>query len=68
MNAFNNCILKKKKFYSEFKRRKMTNWQYMDLEIQFQSVKCAFVTRLRKNVEQLFIPSQEIQGDYSVLM
>ena len=40
----------------------------MDLEIQFQSVKCAFVTRLRKNVEQLFILSQEIQGDYSVLM
>ena len=42
--------------------------QYTDLEIQFPSVKCAVVTRLHKNFEQLFIPSQAIQGDCSVLM
>ena len=42
-------------------------WQYRDLEIRFWSVKCAFVTRLRKYFEQLSIPSQAVQGDYSVL-
>ena len=42
--------------------------QYTDLEIQFQSVKCTVVTRLCKNFEQLFIPSQVIQDDNSVLM
>ena len=48
----------------------MIHWsiQYTDLEIQFRSVKCVVVTRLRKNFEQLFIPSQAIQGDYSVFM
>ena len=43
-------------------------FEYTDLEIQFQSVKCAVVTRLPKNFEQLFILSEVIQGNYSVLM
>ena len=33
------------------------NWEYTDLEIHFRSVKCVVVTRLRKNFEELFIPS-----------
>ena len=43
-------------------------WYYKNLEIQFRSIKCTVVTRLRKKFEQLFIPSKTIQGDYSALM
>ena len=35
----------------------------MVLQIQFWSVKCMFITRLRKNFEQLFSPIQAMQGD-----
>ena len=42
--------------------------QYTVLEIQFRSVKPTIVTTLPKNFEQLFIPIQAIQGDYSVWM
>ena len=38
------------------------------LEIQFRSVKCTVVTIIRRNFEQLFIPAQDIKGDYRVLM
>ena len=44
------------------------NDEYTVLEIQFRSVKYTAVTRIRKNFEQLLIPIQAIQGDYSVLM
>ena len=37
------------------------------LEIQFRSVKLV-VTMIRRNFEQLFIPAQDIKGDYRVLM
>ena len=37
-------------------------------EVQFQSVKCAVVTRLRKNFKQVLFPSQAMQGNYSVLI
>ena len=37
------------------------------LEIQFRSVKLV-VTMIRWNFEQLFIPAQDIKGDYRVLM
>ena len=40
--------------------------EYTALEIQFRSVKCTAVTNIRKYLEQLFIPIQAIQGDYSV--
>ena len=36
------------------------------LEIHFLSVICTFVTMLRKNFDQLFIPIQAIQGSYKV--
>ena len=36
------------------------------LEFQFRSVKYMVVTRLHKNFEQLSIPIQAIQGNYSV--
>ena len=42
--------------------------EYTFLEIQFLSVKCTVVTRMRKIFEQHFIPIQAMQGDYSVLM
>ena len=42
--------------------------QYKILEIHFLSENCTVVTRIRKNVEQLLIPVQTIQGYYSVLM
>ena len=35
--------------------------EYMILEIQFRSEKCMAVTRIRKNLEQLFILIQVIQ-------
>ena len=38
------------------------------LKIQFRSVKCTVVPRMRQNFEQLFIPIQARQGDYSVQM
>ena len=38
------------------------------LKIQFRSVKCTVVPRMPKNFEQLFIPIQVTQGDYSVQM
>ena len=41
-------------------------WEYTVLEFQFRSAKCAVVTTLRKNFEQLFFPMQAIQGDNSV--
>ena len=34
------------------------------LKIQFRSVKCTVVPRIRQNFEQLFIPIQARQGDY----
>ena len=40
--------------------------EYTVLEIQFRSVKYTVVTRIRKNFEQLLIPVQAIQGDYSL--
>ena len=48
--------------------QKWSQIEYTVLEVQFRSVKCTIVTRIRKNFEQLFIPIQAIQGDYSVLM
>ena len=38
----------------------------MALEIQFRSIKCAAVARIRKHSEHLFISIQAMQGDYSV--
>ena len=42
--------------------------KYRVLGIQFRSVKCTVVTRLRKNFEQFFMPFQVIKDDYSALM
>ena len=42
--------------------------QYTVLEFQLLSVKCAVVTKLHKNFEQLFISIQVTQGDHSVWM
>ena len=36
----------------------LINWQYTDLEIQLLFVNCAVFTRLGKNFEHLFFPSQ----------
>ena len=38
----------------------------MVLEIQFRSIKCVAVARIRKHSEQLFVSIQAMQGDYSV--
>ena len=43
-------------------------YQYMVLDIRFWSIKYTVVTRLRKHFEQLFIPIEAMQGDYSVLI
>ena len=40
------------------------NFITLSASCQFPSVNCAVVTRLRKNFEQLFIPSQATQGDW----
>ena len=54
------CIVWKCRNYCQF--------QNTVLEVQFRSVKYTVITRIRKNCEQLLIPVQAIQGDYSLLM
>ena len=43
-------------------------YQYMVLDIWFWSVKYTVATRLRKHFEQLFVPIEVMQGDYSLLI
>ena len=48
------------------KKNKFRKGLYTVLEIEFWSLKCTVVTRIRKNFDQFFIPIQAKQGDYSL--